>query len=316
MLGVRFEREAKEKIKHYKENKLTHALSEAIMTEQETKKQHYLPFAYLKYFRIDPKVSNREHAKILRDDGVNVTEELVANQCYKKWFYRKKETKESECGFQKFEEDWDTTVKNTRAGANENSLIFMQMILYHFRNLSIQYLTAMDRYDAVSAAVKTWIENKVLKLPKGVEFTDDDSHIHNFPWDVNIVRMGGTLLTSDNPSVMAIPPTQDGYAPFFLPISPSELLVAIDKTKYKFMNLVGSAQDAVIANAFVASQGLRHVYYHKKMPPNLRTDLWKMIERNRQPKHSRGKFEGSRFKPGHVIFGTQERHNFTFLKVL
>jgi len=283
------------------------------VTQQETKKQHYLPFTYLKYFRIDQNVADRKNATIFRDDGSSVTLELVANQCYKKWFYRKEATKESEKGFQIYEADWHETVENMRAGENENVTIFLQLIMYHFRNLSIQHLGEMERYEAVITAVKNWIEQKVLKLPKGVNFTDDASHIHNFPWDVKIIKMNSPLLTSDNQAVMTIPPTKNGYGPFFLPISPNELLVAIDKTKYNFQSLEGGEEDSILANSFVAAQGLRHVYYHEEMPSVLRVNLWDMINRNKQSQDSRGKFENKGFIPGHSIFGTQERQKFTFL---
>jgi len=89
----------------------------------ETKKQHYLPFAYLKYFRCASSNSQREKATILRDDGTHVVEEKVVNQCYKTWFYRRENTQESEQGFQSFESDWDTVVSNARAQKDESALL-------------------------------------------------------------------------------------------------------------------------------------------------------------------------------------------------
>ena len=191
---------------------------------KETRKQHYLPFAYLNYFRVDANVLSRKKARIYRDDGTRVDLVKVGSQCYRNWFYRSANTRESESGFQLFERDWSTQVRNIRSGKREDAMVFAQMLLYHFRNTSIRHLSNMDRYDAVTKAVYIWIEQKVLALPKGVRFTDDPRHVTEFPWHVRLVRLKSPLLTSDNPSVMAVPPERKGYAPFFLPISPNELL--------------------------------------------------------------------------------------------
>ena len=197
----------------------------------ETKKQHYLPFAYLKFFRTPDSYAARKHAKIFCDNGDKVWEAKAGKQCYRHWFYRRNNTRQSELGFQSFENDWAECLDNLRAGRLEDSLLLFQILMYHFRNISIQHLTEMDRFDAVSFACSNWIEQKVLKLPKGVKFTGDPKHVTEFPWIVRLISFSTPLLTSDNPSVLSINPERDGsYAPFFLPVSPTELLVAIDPT--------------------------------------------------------------------------------------
>jgi len=188
--------------------------------------------------------------------------------------------------------------------------------MYHFRNLSIRFQhDTMDRYEAVSNAVQAFISQKILHLPEGVAIADDPSHVTEFPWEVKLITMNSPLLfASDNPAVMSIPPSQDGYAPFFLPVSPNELLVGIDKLKYRFRQLDGSDHDAFIAGAFVAAQGQRYIYYHQEMPDALRNDLWKMITRARIQEHQLGHFFNSRFIPTHPIYGINPAQTFQFLE--
>lgn len=285
------------------------------MAMQETKKQHYLPFVYLKYFRSSEEIAERERATIFRDDGNSVTEEKVANQCYAKWFYRRENTSESEESFQTFEGDWNEIIRRARTGHKEDALLFIQMIMYHFRNLSIRLLSDdIERFDAVQGSIAAFIEQKILKLKEGIQLTDDASHVKNFPWEVRIIDFETPmLLTSDNPSVMTITnKSKVDYGPFFLPISPSELLVAIDKSKYSFSSYNGNIHDGYIANAYVASQGLRHLYYSHTMNDLERKNLWEFIERNSND-GARGSFDKGKFVPGHSLYGDKEHQKFHFL---
>ena len=124
---------------------------------------------------------------IYRDDGLEVCKAKAGKQCYKNWFYRKQNTAESEAGFQLFEDDWATLVENIRGGKSDNALVFMQILMYHFRNISIQNHSDMDRYEAVSLAVVNWIEQNVFKLPKGERLTDDPTRVTKFPWQVRLI---------------------------------------------------------------------------------------------------------------------------------
>ena len=149
----------------------------------EVRRQHFLPFAYLKYFRCLEDIDSRKHATILVDSGSGpVREDKVENQCYSINFYRSSNTQESESGFRAFEDDWNETVRFARAGKDESALLFQQLLVYHFRNLSIRLLTKEhDRFTLVSHASVNFIEQKILRLPEGRRFTDDPNHVHNFP---------------------------------------------------------------------------------------------------------------------------------------
>lgn len=284
----------------------------------ETKRQHFLPFVYLKYFCCDPAVTTRDSATTLRDDGNAVVEEKVANQCYATWCYRRTNTHEPEGAFGSFESDWNEVVNRARLGRGEHALLFSQMVLYHFRNLSISILTdKMDRFTAVQGSIYSFIEQKILKLAKGVKFTDDPSHVTAFPWKTQIVTFPTEiLLTSDNPSVMTILTRERAeYGPFFLPISPRELLVAIDPERYSFREKhVPTPDDAFLANAYVAAQGMRHVYYSSPMNPDLRTDLWRFINRNRISEGGRGFIDGKLFVPCHPMYPSVQGQRFSFLE--
>lgn len=288
------------------------------MSEKETKNQHYLPFVYLKYFRCNSEISSRKKATIFRDDGVNIMEERVVNQCYSKWTYKKENTSESEDSFQVFESDWDESISRARAGIEENALLFIQIIMYHFRNVSIQNSsTEKERFTFVNYSISNFIEQNILLLKKGVYFTDSPDHVHNFPWHVRIIKMDNPiLLTSDNPAVLTITQPFDGsYGPFFLPISPTELLVAVDKQKYSFISYHGRDHDGYIANAFVAGQAMRHVYYNQKIPESIRTDLWSFIKRNKETSNY-GSFNNDKMLPTHPIYAEHSSMTFQFLKKL
>lgn len=283
----------------------------------ETRRQHFLPFAYLKYFRCNTDIATRDSATILRDDGDFVVEEKVANQCYATWCYRRTNTQESESAFGTFERDWDEVIQRARFGHHEHALLFSQMVLYHFRNLSIDIMTdEMDRFTAVQGSIYSFIEQKILNLPKGVKFTDDPSHVTDFPWKTRLINFPrDLLLVSDNPSVMTILDREKvNYGPFFLPISPRELLVAFDPNKYRFKDQhVPIPADAFLANAYAAAQGMRHVYYSTPMSSELRTDLWKFIGRNRISGSARGSIDGKIFVPCHPMYPSNQGQRFSFL---
>lgn len=272
---------------------------------QETKKQHFLPFVYLKYFRCHEDVATRENATIWRDDGKTVTEEKVENQCYANYFYRKKNTKESEEGFGAYETDWDECVLRARAGKAESALLLLQMVVYHFRNISIRALKDdVDRYNLVLMAAKNFLEQKILRLSKGVEFTDNSSHVTQFPWLVRLIKFESPLLlTSDNPSVMTITTKKsESYGPFFIPVSPTELMVGIDKSKFRFCSTKGTDADACIANAAVASQSSRHIYTSEPMDNSVRESLWRYLKKHQISEQERGAFYEKNFIPAHPVY--------------
>ena len=283
----------------------------------ETKRQHFLPFVYLKYFRCKPHLSRRDDATILRDDGVTVNEEKIENQCYSSWFYRRTKTQESENAFGTFESDWNEIVSRARNGIDERALVFSQIVLYHFRNLSIRILTSeMDRFTAVQGSIFSFIEQKILKLERGVKYTDDPKHVTEFPWHVKLVTFpSAILLTSDNPSVMTIGDRKKvDYGPFFLPISPREIFVAFDPKKYLFTEgEPGNESDAFLANAYVAAQSKKHVYYSNPMPAALRANLWEFIGRNRAAATGCGFIDGQQFTPGHALYPANAGQKFSFL---
>lgn len=217
-------------------------------------------------------------------------------------------------GFGVFERDWNENLRRARLGQNESSLIMMQILMYHFRNISIQHLIPMaDRYDLIVNAVITYIEQKIMKLPSGVKFTDEPSHVNNFPWLSKIVVFNEPhLITSDNPAVLTFTSNEnEDFGPFILPISPTELFVSIDKSKYRFSSLVGVKQDSYIANALVAAQRVEKVFYHKELSTADRSGLWDLIRRCGATDSSRGKFEERRFIPGLTKY---ENNKFSFLE--
>lgn len=281
----------------------------------ETKKQHFLPYAYLKYFKTNSSKYGRTTAKVFRDDGQSVTESLVENQGYKRWFYRRENTEESENGFNVYESDWSNCVDDLRQGKFQSAPLFLQLLMFHFRSIAIVNTTDMDRYFAVTTAVANWVEQHVLHLPKGVQFTDSPDYVFNFPRKIILIKFAHTLLTSDNPSVLTVSHKRDGsYAPFFLPVSPRELLVAIDPTKYKFKCDYGSEADAFLVNSYVAAQSVRHVYYHEPMLESVRASLWEFVEKNRTPDRYRGRLEAGSFVPGHPSYGGPNRNTFSFIE--
>lgn len=270
---------------------------------KEIKTQHYLPFVYLNQFRCDIAVRKRGKSMFYFDNGTISKKIPVDTQGAKKWFYRKENTEESEKSFQKYESDWNTVIDNQRRAKYEDALAFLQIIMYHFRNTGIEMIDSkFPRFESVQNAVYGFTSQKILKLDPGQTIFEDPSHVHNFPWECRIINFSGfKLITSDNPSILTI--TSDkkgyGYGPFFIPISSCELLVAIDKSKYKFNSYKGTNQDSYVSNAYVGCQSNSMIFYAKPLKEEIRTDLWKLIKKQRLPMKSKGKFEQERFIPTH-----------------
>ena len=272
--------------------------------DKEIKNQHFLPFVYLNQFRSDIAIKARGKSMFYFDNGKISKQVPIDSQGAKKWFYREKNTEESEKAFQKYESDWNTVLDNQRRAKYEDSLAFLQMIMYHFRNTGIEMVNSkFPRFESIQNAVETFIHQKIFNLDPDQSIFEDTSLIHNFPWECRIISFPDLkLITSDNPSILTITPDNLTYGPFFIPISPSELLVAIEKNKYKFNSYHGSNQDSRIANCLVGCQSNRMIYYHQPLPEKEHKGLWEKIKEKRLPLEHRGKFEENRFIPSHFKY--------------
>lgn len=281
---------------------------------KETKKQHYLPFVYLNQFRSDIAVKERGKSLFYIDNGDIVKQVPIDTQGAKKWFYRDINTDESEAAFQTFESDWNTVIDNQRRAKYEDALAFIQIVMFHFRNKGIQLIDSkFPRFESIQNAVEGFINQKILKLDNDQTLYGEPDLIRNFPWSCRIIDFSGAvLITSDNPSILTITPDNLGYGPFFIPISPSELLVAIDKSKYSFVSYRGTQQDARVSNSYVGCQSEKMIYYSQKLPQDEHNGLWRVINQSRIPQKSRGKFEQNGFVPTHPHYKEQ----FTFIRKL
>ncbi len=281
---------------------------------KEIKTQHYLPFVYLNQFRFDIAVKERGKSMFYFDNGTIRKKVPIDTQGAKKWFYRKENTEESEKSFQKYESDWNTVIDNQRRAKYEDFLAFLQIIMYHFRNTGIEMVDShFPRFESIQNAVYDFISQKILKLAPGQDILEDPQHVHNFPWECRIINFRGfKLITSDNPSILTIAQNENGYGPFFIPISSCELLVAIDKSKYKFNSYSGTIQDSYASNAYVGCQSNSMIFYARPFSDEIRMNLWKLINEQRLPKEKRGKFEKERFIPTHPYYGEK----FSFLDEL
>jgi hypothetical protein len=278
---------------------------------KEIKTQHYLPFVYLNQFRFDIAVKERGKSMFYFDNGTILKKVPIDTQGAKKWFYRKENTKESEESFQKYESDWNTVIDNQRRAKYEDFLACLQIIMYHFRNTGIEMVDSkFARFESIQNAVYDFISQKILKLDSDKSIFEDPSHLHNFPWECRIINFSGfKLFTSDNPSILTINKSENGYGPFFIPISSCELLVAIDKNKYEFNSYNGTNLDANVSNAYVGCHSNSVIFYARPFSDEIRSDLWKLIFDKRVTKESRGKFEKERFIPTHPHYNEK----FSFL---
>lgn len=183
---------------------------------KEIKKQHYLPFVYLNQFRSDIAIKERGKSTFYFDNGHIWKEVSVHAQGAKKWFYRKENTEESEKSFQKYEKDWNNVINNQRRAKYEDFLAFLQIIMYHFRNTGIEMVDSKyPRFESIQNAVYDFTSQKILQLDPGQNIFEDKSYINDFPWECRIVNFSGfKLITSDNPSVLTIAPSENGYGPF------------------------------------------------------------------------------------------------------
>lgn len=277
----------------------------------EIKNQHYLPFVYLNQFRSDINIKERGKSVFYIDNGNIMKQVPIDTQGAKKWFYREKNTRDSEAAFQKYEGDWNTVIDNQRRAKYEDALAFFQIVMYHFRNTGIELVNSkFPRFESIQNAVESFVNQKILKLDDDLTLFGEPELVRNFPWECRIIDFSGfKLITSDNPSILTIKADESGYGPFFIPISPGELLVAVDKTKFKFNSYSGTEQDARVSNALVGCQSNKMIYYAKPLPEPEHKDLWNLINSKRMPLKNRGKFEENRFIPSHFHY----RDKFSFL---
>lgn len=281
---------------------------------KEIKNQHYLPFAYLNYFRSDIAIKERGKSMFYFDNGSISKQVPIDTQGAKKWFYRKENTKESEESFQKYEGDWNTVMDNQRRAKYEDFLALLQILMYHFRNTGIQLIDSkFERFESIQNAVVAFINQKILNFDEGESIYNQPNLIKNFPWECRTVTFkGNKLITSDNPSVLTITPDNLGYGPFFIPASSCELLIGIDKSKYKFNSYHGTDQDARISNGLVGCQSNKMIFYSKRLPQDEYDGLWNFINEKRLPLEQKGTFEKDRFQPTHFHYSNK----FSFLDEL
>jgi hypothetical protein len=133
------------------------------------KKQHYLPAAYLKYFADDQAVCTRK-SSTWRYDGKEQRRVPVESQCFKDYFYSKKNAAEAEKGFHSREMRYCKFVDELRAGKepsrNSHGDLLLNMIDLQLRNGVHKNLTddeGLEAYNvrlALFLAVGFWVNLK------------------------------------------------------------------------------------------------------------------------------------------------------------
>ncbi len=280
------------------------------------KKNHFVPYAYLKSFRIDLQKEKRKEVTGHIYTNLKYTGKvLLESICFQNQLYTSvKGSDEYEKIFKLFEDDWRVLLEKSIGGGIKDisASILVNILLLNFRNRVIINSTDYERGELVFKALTKYFLEKFLKQSYWPTLYREVGEIFNSNWDVRLIRMCD-LITSDNPAVITRDMLLNGFGPIFLPVSPDSAFVVINKDFYTFSKGVGDKKDSELINLYVAYQHNIHIVSSKQIE-NFE-NLKQAINKNREKLPTdEGSFTNTRFKPSIQRY-RHDKNGFSFLQM-
>ena len=271
------------------------------------RKQHYLPYVYLKEFSENPTAARRR-SYIWRLGEPSNTRTKTERQCVESHFYSKLHAKHAEDLFHHYEEIYAHIKGLLRDQVAPKTLgeyfgLMFSIISLHLRNPSYQNRTHAETIEAYLNLEPQFL-HRLLRFEEGATMTHD-SMVEKLKerWRVSVVRTESdvTLVTSDNPAHVYVLRRNEPPVMMTLPITPTTCAVAFDEKSLHVRHII-SASDAGYLNASQAFYCQKAVYSHEETQGDIRAFLVKYMSKRQQ---ASGFIARNGWAPNTLKLGTQ-----------
>ncbi|MDR3564519.1 MAG: DUF4238 domain-containing protein [Negativicutes bacterium] len=244
------------------------------------KKQHYLPASYLRYFSEDQSNCRRD-SFVWQYDGKEARRVSVRAQCYRKYFYSKKNPADVEKMFQKREEIYCPFVDKIRAGQEPEIQNFGDLFLcicdLYIRNAAHKNYTGREGIGAYNDRLVLFFSGLLLGDAEATLSIEDIKQHLQTNWRLEIIPapVGFQYLTSDHPTVFMAcnnpPNPKNPLQIILLALDPTNIAVAFDRRFVCVERKTATANDVTLFNVGQVHNATKVVYSAMRFTGNALT---------------------------------------------
>ncbi len=226
------------------------------MNKTVTRKQHYVPCAYLARFSPDFGREPRKRRILRTDDNIENVPVTCESQCYREFFYAASDTQRIESALQETENELQRITSNALGGVPIKQDL-MLLILHHAimfsRGVAVSNVSGESGYDAFEKTAGRLLENLFYDQP--VENIYDKkfaNYLFSNYGSLVLTSKSESLVTSDNPVIVFTTDKQSHAALSLMPLTAHKLSVVYNKRFVQAKQTTLSNDDVGYLNAFQA----------------------------------------------------------------
>lgn len=233
--------------------------------QNEYRKQHYLPVAYLKFFSDDP--DKGRNANIFRYDGKKSSLVPIETQCYGKFFYSalKRSIVEEYFGIREkgYSRIVTKIIKNKDLTEGEYYFFILTIFDIHMRNIAYNCKGFHGRFKAYLQFRELFVERVIVELFLHLQTNPAEVTLNALKkkWKLCFIQAcsGDCFKTSDHPSLWF---ELGGYKPVLviLPITPTIIGVGYDIREIAVVSNSATLNDIGVLNLYQCRQSYNTLY--------------------------------------------------------
>jgi hypothetical protein len=248
-----------------------------------TRRQHYVPCAYLQFFDALGAPRGRESEVYVssRDGHSRLTR--VAKVGFQNWTYSRARSHEAEALFQKLERDYPDFARRMIAdmdpGPVRGHLISTLMLDMHLRSPAYENRTAKERISMYPVITKALI-GQLVAPGEDLDMRAAGMRLRQ-EWQVTAIKADNeTFFTSDSPTLIFSNSTQS--LAIAMPISPQIYALTYNSRHLDLVHTSATDADVGLLNGLQVRYCMRDVFSHEPLLDTADWDtLQSVIERKR-----------------------------------
>ncbi len=286
----------------------------------DTKRQHFIPCCYLKYFSVDGTWANARKTKIFFTDGDKSNSTRVTNLGIERYTYSK-ENPEFDKQFHDMEKHYPRIIEKILGG--DTSLnpfdyfgLFMIMADFNHRNVAYENRAEVERmhvYEAISRSFMSDVFAEARGYGKDLhgikEWLEDNWRILRIEPETE-----EKFITSDNPSTIFSNPSNGRPVMIYLPAHPRIAVIAYDQRHIKAESV--KATDAAIGllNGLQINRCVRHTFSDHDLSED--EENWKTLQKLAEREKPIRWVDDERWQPDFIPTDNKVFERLTFVKRL
>lgn len=232
----------------------------------KTKRQHFLPCSYLKFFSHDGNWEDARKTQIYFTDANKSQLTTVNNVGVEKYAYSK-EHPEFDKEFHDMEKHYPRIIEKIIGGNSSlNRLdyygLFMIMSDFNHRNIAYENRTKVERMHVYPAISRSFLADVFAEAKGGGTSKRGILEWMVKYWRINIIlpENDEKFITSDNPSTIFSDPKNNQPVMLYLPVHPRFGVIAYDQRFLRLKTTKVSDEVVGILNGLQINRCVRHIF--------------------------------------------------------